>query len=173
MKENGELYCADLEWWLTRRDVECGWSTTFGGFVAMLERGGPGGGADSSDRYHESWTSKLQAFERDRRMAREWARVELEHRRVLGAHYLSTCSGQGEQRFKGVASHLGRLAGAALLVAFDAGELGNFLADCSNASGEGAGERIAALRNRAEDRVRAGHRAYYAARDAELDAWVA
>jgi hypothetical protein len=171
MKANDELYCADLDWWLTQRDVECGWRTNFGGFVAMLERGGGGSGSvDSSDPYHELYVSRLESFERDRRLAKEWNQLHVLDRRVLRAHYAAPLLAGW---CKGIGGELGKLAGTAALVAFDADELGPFLDACSNSSAKGAGERIAAVRDKAEEHTRRAHRAYYQITEAALDAWVA
>jgi hypothetical protein len=170
LKANDELYCADLDWFLTQRDTEHGWRTNFGGFVAMLERGGSSSGANSSDPYHELYVNRLETFERDRRLSLEWTQLSLPIKRVLRAHYAAAAvSGW----CKGVAGELGKLAGTAVLIAFDAGELGPFLDACSNPSADGAGDRIAKVRNLAEAAARDAHRAYYAVTGAALDAWVA
>lgn len=170
MKANDELYCADLYWFLTQRDTECGWRTNFGGFVAMLERGGSASGANSSDPYHEAYVNRLDTLERDRRLWAEWAQLPAAARRVLRAHYAAAVvSGW----CKGVGGELGKLAGTAVLVAFDKGELGELLGACSNPAAPGAGERIARIRNDAEAAARAAHRAYYEVVGAALDAWVA
>lgn len=177
MKANDELYCADLDWWLTQRDFECGHRSNFGGFVAMLERGGGGGGVDSSDPYHEAYRSRLPSFDRDRRIAHEWALTPAPSRRMLFAHYAGALVTGGEESYqrwpKGLGPQLGKLCGAAVVVAFDAGELGPLLEACANSAKEGAGEFISDIRNRAEAAVRAAHRDYYQVTEASLDAWVA
>ena len=94
-KADAELYSPDLDWFLTQRDAACGHSSSFGGFLATMERGGgEGAKRDITSPYRDDQAglgpAREGAFARDRLMAVRWARLGRRARDILSAPYLGS-----------------------------------------------------------------------------------
>jgi hypothetical protein len=151
----------DLEWFLCVMPALMGEGSGHGALVAALERGQSlGGGCASSAGAEDAVERARPHVERARRLRAVWARLGLEHRRVLEAHYY-----QPRAHWRpGVQAHLGELAGACKLLTpmWESLELA-----CSNASQSGHAARIKRELRRAERALSAAHRAW---RDAKAEA---
>ena len=127
------MYSAEVDWFLTMRDAECGYRSSLAGQIRTIERGF---GVPTSDRYNEAQCelgpSAHSAFARDRRMTRRWRLLSRHTQAVFIAYYLASCPEECEpyrdvetgdechsrRRFPlGVEPAFGQLAGVVLYLA--------------------------------------------------------
>lgn len=155
------MHDPDLDWLLCVMPALMGEGSGHGAILAALERGQAlGGGSSGSAGAEEAVERARPHVERSRRLLAVWGRLEVQHRRVLEAHYYQPRS----QWRHGVQAHLGELAGACKHLAplWSSLELA-----CSNAAQTGNAARIQRELDRAYRAVAAAHRAW---RDAKRDA---
>jgi hypothetical protein len=160
------MHDPDLEWLLCVMPALMGEGSGYGAILAALERGQALGGSSPSSAGAEDAVERARPHvERSRRLRAIWGALELQHRRVLEAHYYQPRS----QWRHGVAAHLGELAGACkhLTPLWNSLELA-----CSNAAQTGNAARIHRELGRAERAVSAAHRAWWAAKAEAVSNWV-
>lgn len=163
---SSEMHDLDLEWLLCVMPTLMGEGSGHGAILAALERGQAlGGGSPSSAGAEDAIERARPHAERSRRLRAIWSRLDLQHRRVLEAHYYQSRS----QWRPGVHAHLGELAGACKLLAplWQSLELA-----CSNAAQAGNAARIHRELGRAERAVLAAHQAWRNAKAAAVANWI-
>lgn len=163
MNADRELYCYQIDWWLTCRDAACGYRSSLGGQLERIQRG-TSALLPNADPYHDGQVGlgparKRAAFAMDRRFRRRWFTLPAQARDVLTAYYcgalVTAANGNGRQRFPaGVSELLGRFAGVVLFQARDRDAL---LRACEEQNADALQLPLA----RAEKAVRAAHNLYY------------
>lgn len=158
-KRNRELWCEDLAWASQAAEAEMGLK------AAALERSSVSTGLPNTDLYGDrviGWGNCLEgAVERHRRIQRVLAEISVEVRTVLAAHYRTSFPDGVADAFRLQGDIT--LAGACLLLC-KPDKLGNVLNTCrehSKSPLKRLPANLKALRDRAEQAVRAAHRAYY------------
>lgn len=161
-----ELYSADVDWLLNCAAATLGLRGTTGAVIACIERGGASASGDHEHITDEQlgWHHHVRsAPARYRELARVWSATPTWARGLLEIHYGSRSSWP-----KGVQGRLGQLSGVALALV-EGAELQKLLAACEH----GRERDYALVLTAAEKAVRAAHRAFYDARQAQLDDWAA
>ena len=180
------LYSPDLEWLLCESEQALGIRTSLASQIETLKRGAATSSYDpkNADPYTDWQVTSISpdgpkregAFGRHRRVWRLWSLLSTEHRRVLSYHYAFTMRTKVKRGKKtewqafppGVAPLLGQLAGVAIMVAAQEGDLGVLLRLCERRQGDG----VVTWERRAEKLVSEAHSAYYAAEAGESDRWL-
>lgn len=163
MSKDPLQWCGDLAWYLTERDADCGYRSSWEPMVAVAQ-GSTGSGGSGAERWLHM-TSRYGAkspIARDRVLRRLWAALSAYHRDVLSAYYTGRMLwSNGEHAQLG---RLGKLAPVAVFLAKLAGTEAKLLRALSK-DGNGVwvpdAETTKTLRESARAEVRAAHQAYY------------
>jgi hypothetical protein len=159
------IWCGDLAWYLTERDSDCGYRSSFGGQIAAIEGSTGSGGAGAERWLHLTSTYSLlgnrSPIARDRIMRRRWAALTSYTRDLHGAHYTGRAiveDSTGYRRFpRGLEAGLGMFASVALHLAKLAGTERALLL----AAESGRASNLSTYKEAAAAEVRTAHQAYY------------
>jgi hypothetical protein len=160
------MWATDLEWLFRCAASALGQRGTMAAVIAAIERGGVSGSGDLDEamlnRIAYLGGRGASPVDRERRLSKRWAQLELVQTRILTVHYQPRDAGWALERY------VGFCARAALLLAPDPAAL---LAACDKPSAKGALELRSAAKERAERGVRAAHQAWEATGAQESRAW--
>lgn len=152
----------DLEWLICQAPSLLGLRSTHGGIVAALEGGGSG--AFDSSAAEAQVERALPHVARARRLGAVWATLDTPTRKLLELHYTPKSSWP-----PGVTAMLGAFTSVAMAMTTDRAKLE--LACCHGALAANQAV-IRRERGRAKRAVNRAHRAWQAAKDASMIAWV-
>lgn len=146
-----DVWDEQLAWYCQSSEGDMGLRSSFGSIVSRLEGGQGGTPSESADPSYDRG-----AVARLNRLEPLWRALSAVSRRRLSAHYgMRPLPPKADAR-------LGRLARAALLLAFEAGELGLLLRGLQ----DGNGSALVRYRSLAREAVLEAHREFWALRDA-------
>jgi hypothetical protein len=159
----GQQHDDDLEWLLCVVPGLLGVGSGHGGFVAALERGQVKGGIADSSQAEEKIHRVQPQLGQARLLHRRYLRLPRECRKTLEAHYTAPAC-----RAAGVQATLGMLTG----VCFYQGPRQALEKACRNPTEPQHAKLIRSSLRAAEKAVTEAHRAWRAARQEDLLAWI-
>lgn len=165
MKNDPELWDANLDWLLNCSSSAMGQRGTTAAVIAAIERGGASGSCNLDELMLERigyGQGGTNAVTRERRLRHRWAVLPTEHARVLAVHYAPRRAGDKAEQ------HVGFCARVAVVFAADPAAL---LRACDRVTDGGAADTRREARERAEKAVRAAHRAWRTTAIVEAKAW--
>lgn len=160
------MWATDLEWLFRCADSALGQRGTMAAVIAAIERGGVSGSGDLDEimlnRISYLGGRGASSVDRERRLSKRWASLDLRHTKVLSVHY------QPRDSRSALEQHVGFCARVARLLAPDPAAL---LAACARPTAKGALELRSAAKERAERAVRLAHDAWEETGAQERQAW--
>lgn len=141
-----KIWFDEIDWFFHHLGSALGERSNLSSVIVQLERGGPGTSSDTPE-----WNFDEASVRRAGNLLSYWRGLESRHQRILEAHYCGAMRREirrktGESKWAkwphGVEGQLQDPPGVAIMLAHEAGKLGELLNACANPKGAGHREII-------------------------------